>query len=347
MWGKKEVHKSAVRVAEQPGQAINIDLLFVPEIHEAEERLPAVSGSSGHLIVGRTTTVKETPYWPGLAFADSGLTYEEAMLQYISETRDRLEHRKRTKSNPKDDNSAWREEWQARSDRYQLRKQREQQDANWKIAKAEWHDKFLTFQALPRQDHALQRSEYEQAEENWKACREKRQKTLQERKQEDKVWHKRNQEGKDDALSERTWIAVLVIIDNCSRQCLGLPIFRSGAHVTSDEVVAALQALLPDDLAFLISDQGIHFRSKVFARLAKDQDFVHVPIYRHRPESNGIAERFVLTFKDWLRAKSWQNVAGLQSHACEFEPEYNNRPHQGLPTPGLSPNEFAKRVWLL
>ena len=88
VWGEKEVHKSAVRVAEQPGQAINVDLLFVPEIHEAEERLPAVSGSSGHLIVGRTTTVKETPYWPGLAFADSGLSYEEAMLQYISETRD-------------------------------------------------------------------------------------------------------------------------------------------------------------------------------------------------------------------------------------------------------------------
>ncbi len=68
----------------------------------------------------------------------------------------------------------------------------------------------------------------------------------------------------------------MVIIDNDSRQCLGLPIFRSGAHVTSEEVVAALQMLLPDDLAFLISDQGAHFRSMGFALLAKNEDFVHV-----------------------------------------------------------------------
>jgi hypothetical protein len=27
--------------------------------------------------------------------------------------------------------------------------------------------------------------------------------------------------------------------------------------------------------------------------------------------------------------------------------EYNNRPHQGLGLPGLSPNEFANRIWLL
>jgi len=27
--------------------------------------------------------------------------------------------------------------------------------------------------------------------------------------------------------------------------------------------------------------------------------------------------------------------------------EYNDRPHQGLPLPGLSPNEFAKRIWLV
>jgi hypothetical protein len=54
-------------------------MLFVPEQHKAAERLPAVSGSSGHLVVGRTTTEKEAPDWPGLAFANNELTYEEAM----------------------------------------------------------------------------------------------------------------------------------------------------------------------------------------------------------------------------------------------------------------------------
>lgn len=322
-------------------------MLFVPEQHEIEEKLPAVSGSSGRLVVAKTGIEKEATHWPGEVFANREITYEEAMDQYASQTRDRLEHRKQAPTAKREDiSAAWREEWQARSDRYQLRRQREQEDLHWKMAKAEWRKELLVFQTLPRQERKLQQAEYDQIEKCWKLCRTERKEALQQRQQEDLNWHKRNQEVKEHALPERTWIAVLAIVDNCSRQCLGLPIFRSGAHVSSDEVVAALRTLLPADLAFLISDQGTHFRSKVFAQLSTDQDFIHIPIYRHRPESNGIAERFVLTFKDWLQSKSWQAVAGLQLLAGQFEPEYNERPHQGLPIPGLSPNEFAKRVWV-
>lgn len=316
----------------------------MPEQHETEDRLPAVSGSSGRLVVGRTSTEKEEAQWPGLVFANQEMSYEEAMFKYALETRDRLEHHKRVKG-AKEEPSAWREAWQVRSDRYQLRKQREQEDLHWKTSKAEWHNQFLIFQTLPRQDRKLQHSEHDQTEAHWQACRAVRKKALQQRKQEDLNWHKHNQEIKGNSLPKQTWIAILVIVDNCSRQSLGLPIFRSGAHVTSDEVVAALRTLLPADLVFLISDQGTHFRSKAFAQLENDQDFIHVPIYRHRPESNGIAERFVLTFKNWLQNKSWLDLAGLQFLARQFTPEYNDRPHQGLPIPGLSPNEFAKRVW--
>ena len=66
----------------------------MPEQHEVEEKLPAVSGSSGRLIVARTEIEKEAAHWPGLVFANREITYEEAMDQYASETRDRLEHRK-------------------------------------------------------------------------------------------------------------------------------------------------------------------------------------------------------------------------------------------------------------
>ena len=100
------------------------------------------------------------------------------------------------------------------------------------------------------------------------------------------------------------------------------------------------------ELAFVISDQGTHFLAKPFMQLAQEADFIHVPIYRHRPETNGIAERFVLTFKKWLRSKSWQDVAGLLALVREFRPKYNDRSHQGLSIPGWSPDEFAKRVWL-
>ena len=70
-------------------------------------------------------------------------------------------------------------------------------------------------------------------------------------------------------------------------------------------------------------------------------------IARHRPESNGIAERCVRTLKAWLAAQPWEDAPALAALLARFRDEYTDRPHQGLPLPGLSPNEFAKRLWLL
>ncbi len=120
----------------------------------------------------------------------------------------------------------------------------------------------------------------------------------------------------------------------------GLPLFAVGPKVTAEEVIAALRALLPAELQFLISDRGTHFTATPFAQFAQDEDFVHVLIARHRPESNGIAERFVRTLKEWLA----DQLAALLE---QFRPAYNDRPHQGLALPGLSPNEFAARFWLM
>ncbi|MCP4416913.1 MAG: transposase family protein [Chloroflexi bacterium] len=138
----------------------------------------------------------------------------------------------------------------------------------------------------------------------------------------------------------------MVITDNCTRRCLGLPLFIAGSHVTAEMVVDALRELLPSELQFLISDRGVHFTAKVFQQLAQDEEFVHVLIARHRPQSNGIAERFVRTLKEWLRSKTWQSDEELTVLLDTFWHMYNDRPHQGLPISGLSPNEFANRLWL-
>ena len=64
------------------------------------------------------------------------------------------------------------------------------------------------------------------------------------------------------------------------------------------------------------------------------------------PESNGIAERFVRSLKEWLRDKSWQDDLELAALLDQFLAEYNERPHPGLPIAGLCPDEFANRIWL-
>ena len=81
--------------------------------------------------------------------------------------------------------------------------------------------------------------------------------------------------------------------------------------------------------------------------LMLSEEFIQVYIARHRPQSNGIAERFVRTLKEWLADKTWPDDQELAALLRQFLDEFNNRPHQGLPIPGLSPNEFANRIWLM
>ena len=111
----------------------------------------------------------------------------------------------------------------------------------------------------------------------------------------------------------RAWIATLIITDNCTRQCLGLPLFVAGSKVTADMIVEALKVSLPPDLLFSFSVRGIHFTAKSFQVLISNGGFIHVLIARHRPQSNGIAERFVRTIKEWLKDKIWEMT---RSYLC-------------------------------
>jgi transposase InsO family protein len=117
--------------------------------------------------------------------------------------------------------------------------------------------------------------------------------------------------------------------------------------VAAEVVVAALRALLPAQLQFLLSDRGCHFTAQQFAQFAQEEDFVHVLIARHRPQSNGIAARFVRTLTAWRADHAWSGTEALKTLLEQCRVAYNDQPHQGLALPGLSPNEFAARFWLL
>ena len=353
--GKKSAFAPVSRTADLPGQALNVDLLFVPACHRADVKLPAVSGSSGHLVVERLKGDGQEPDYPGKVFADRELDYAEAVRAFVQASQPLSG---RHKSVAAVENPSQRAEIQQLRqkeaelcvERRRFRQTRKLEDVAWQVA---WQQQRC--EKTPGAESAQPKlrarwGSRKLQEEQRQGLREQRRQQQAQRQQEDEQWHLTRQ-----SLRERmallpivsAWIAVLLVTDNCTRQCLGLPLFVAGSHVTAEMIVAALRTLLPTDLQFLISDRGVHFTAQVFQQLVIEANFIHVVIARHRPQSNGIAERFVRTIKEWLADKVWSSDQELLEFLHLFLLEYNDRPHQGLPSPGLSPNEFAKRIWFM
>lgn len=328
---------------------MNIDLCFVPLTHEPEQKLPAVSGSSGRLVIERPTEGPSENDWPGRVFEHQELDYSEAMLQFVKRSQEKEASSKVAETVTMTEKRAlkeqkrqlYRKEAQLRDERRLVRLQRTQEDKVWKH-----------FKAKRRQQKNTKRPPVERRteEEQWKELRQQRRETQERRKTQDTRWRQQRLDVKElwGQLPRITdWVAILVTTDNCTRQCLGLPLFVVGSKVTAEMIIESLTVLLPLELHFLITDRGTHFKAKIFEQFARQQEFIHVLIARHRPQSNGIAERFVRTLKEWLKDKSWQNDQELAALLTQFLKEYNDRPHQGLLIPGLSPNEFANRIWVM
>ncbi len=365
LWGQPNSQATAAkfepvsRTAELPGQSLNVDLCFVPVEHEQEVKLPAVSGSSGRLVVERPKSELIEANYPGAVFGNEQLDYNQAMHAFIAASQAKEEvpsAAQQVTDDPKklsvqaQKRLLRQQEIALTLERSQFREQRRQEDAAWQI--------------LRRHRQAQQTERQQQLEngtrpvwgskkaqdEQWRQLREQHRQQRQQRHQQDEIWRQKRLDirtGLSDLGLVTSWIAVLVVVDNCTRQCLGLPLFVAGANLTAELVVEALQVLIPPELQFLITDRGTHFTANIFDQLAEGRDFIHVLIARHRPQSNGIAERFVRTLKEWLADKSWHSDQQLAALLASFMSEYNDRPHQGLPTPGLSPNEFANRAWLI
>ncbi len=328
----------------------------MPVTHETAQRLLAVSGSSGRLVVSgpRPRAADAERTWPGQVFEDPDTAYDAAMQDFVRRSAPRTPRRPPPKATcgPRqeaDEQAARRSRRQQRrrlaQQRAQVLAQRQQEDAAWEVAcrvrRAWLHPARWTPTVWAA--HLI-------VEDQWLQQKAQRQTALVQREQEDAPWAA-TQQHRPAPLAPHApkppWVAILVLTDNCTRQCRGLPLFAVGAKVTAEEVVAALRALLPADLPFLISDRGTPVTAQPFAQLAQEEDVVHVLIARHRPASNGSAERFVRTLKEWLAAHAWSGTKPLEHLLDQFRTEYNARPHQGLAVPGLSPNEFAARIWLL
>jgi len=343
------------RTAEEPGLALNVDLCFVPVSHRVAVKLPAVSGSSGHLVVERLQEAGQEPEYPGKVFADPELDYVEAVQAFVKASPPlfgpSLQATVVEKPSQRGELQRLRQE-EARLciERRDARQRRQLEDWAWRVTWQPYRTEKPSEQEMTKPKLRARWGSRKVQEEQRQNLRKQHRQQAAQRHQEDKLWrlHRNTLREQMTWLPMVTdWMAVLVVTDNCTRQCLGLPLFVAGSHVTSEMVARALRTLLPADLQFLISDRGIHFTADAFQQLAREAEFVHVVIARHRPQSNGIAERFVRTLKEWLADKAWQSDQQLLEFLHLFLSEYNDRPHQGLPIPGLSPNEYAKRIWVL
>ena len=331
-----------------------MDLCFVPASHEAQDKLPAVSGSSGHLVIERPKD-EEAAQYPGRIFEDPSLSYAEAMQAFVTASAQASPPEQapadgETLSRKAEIRRLRQEEVQLRQERRGIRARRSQEDSAWQAIRQQHRQAEADFQRLSKPERRRQRHTRQAETDRWKAHRDQRRQTLEQREQEDEHWQQQRLDLRERmklAPIITAWIAILVITDNCTRQCLGLPLFVAGSAVSAEMIVAALRTLLPTELQFLISDRGVHFTAQVFQQLARNEEFIHVVIARHRPQSNGIAERFVRTLKEWLATHSWNNDQELLELLEQFRPEFNDRPHQGIGIPGLSPNEFANRIWLM
>ena len=319
----------------------------MPATHEGAAKLPAVSGSSGRLVIERPVDPTQEGHWPGQVFADESRDYAEAMLDFVAAsssppapvTAKDLSEVQALKAQKR---ALRQEEAQLQDERRAVRQRRQLEDAAWQ--------ELRTARQAPTSTAAETAPPERTAQDDpWRILRRQRQEIVAQRKELDRAWQQQRlafRQQWSQLPIVTAWIAILVLTDNCTRQCLGLPLFVAGPKVTAEMIVEALRCLLPPELLFLISDRGIHFRAAAFQSLMCQAEFIHVLIARHRPQSNGIAERFVRSLKEWLRDKSWQDDLELAALLDQFLAEYNERPHQGLPIAGLSPNEFANRIWL-
>ena len=134
-----------------------------------------------------------------------------------------------------------------------MRQRQAQANAVWdplKLVRRSQQEKRLAFrQANKRSPWGSQTAE----NQHFKQLCQQRRTQIQQRTVEDKQWRKARQQPRL-RLSQlplvTAWIAILVITDNYTRQCLGLLMFIAGANVTAEMVVSVLRGLLATQLQF-------------------------------------------------------------------------------------------------
>ena len=241
--GKKGGPETGGRTADAPGQTLNIDLCFVPTSHETVTKLPAVSGSSGRLVIEQIADPTQERHWPGQVFADESQDYAEAMLDFVAASRTwqclKVRATPRKKRHSRRRNAHCAEEAALQDERRDLRQRRQLEDAAWAALKG-------ARKTQPTGAAKPSAPERKAQDQQWRILRDQRRAAVIRRKEVAQEWKQKRlvlRQQWTELPIVTAWIAILVITDNCSRQCLGLPLFVAGPRVTAELIVQTLKSV--------------------------------------------------------------------------------------------------------
>ena len=145
-----------------------------------------------------------------------------------------------------------------------------------------------------------------------------------------------------DTLANARRFRVLAVVDDFTRECLGLVVDTSlsGLRVGRElDRVASLRGYP----AMIVSDNGTEFTSHAILRWQEDRSVLWHYIAPGKPQQNGFVESFNGRFRDeCLNEHLFGNLPGARRTTEAWRIDYNTqRPHTSLK--GLTPEAFAAR----
>ena len=144
-----------------------------------------------------------------------------------------------------------------------------------------------------------------------------------------------------DQFTDCRRFRVLTVIDDCTRECLGLiaDTSLSGLRVARELHHIMAQRGSPK---MIVSDNGTEFTSKAILKWADEAKVEWHYIAPGKPQQNGFIESFNGKFRDEkLNDTLFSSLQQARVELATWKNDYNNnRPHSGLDW--LTPSEFAK-----
>lgn len=262
----KKKRKSKGITADRPNKTINIDLCFVPAKEENMPDLSAFFQQMGEVCenspeLGEDCAVTTEDCGPGI-FSCENMNYDEKMDAYVLMRKNKggkQEDSKKTNNIEEMERKAIikQEEEELRAWRRNIRIERKKEDEKWR----KYREKRLKLKKGREETSKDEfREEKKRSDEEWKKKTAERKELTAKRKKEDEEWRNKRKEIKENTnVIITSLVAILVIIDNCTRKCLGLPVFIKGRKITADDIIKALKNRLPPELKYIISDNGKQF----------------------------------------------------------------------------------------